>query len=192
MSGAMLTAFQSGQLNPALFVEAHFVTGPIYLWSGSGTISWNGQTWQGVGSLGSVSTIAEGSTVEAKGIVLVLSGIDTSILADVLQEFQTGAPVLVYLGLLDDAGTLIASPITSWSGRMDTPTIEVGAETATVSINCEHRLIELNIAVDRRYNQIDQGIDFPGDNAFNFVPSVQEKQIFWGRLPSLANNPLFN
>lgn len=192
MSSDMLAALQASQLNPALFVELHFVTGVAYLWSGSGTISWNGHSWLGVGALGSVSTISEGATVEARGIALTLSGIDTAILADVVQEFQTGAPALVYLGLFDSGGTLIASPITSFSGRMDQPTIDVGGDAATITINCESRLLEMNVAVGRRYDPVDQALDFPGDEGFKFIPGVQERQIFWGRIPSLVNNPIFS
>lgn len=37
-------------------------------------------------------------TLEARGLTLTLSGIDTTLLPDVLGEFQTGTPVIVYLG----------------------------------------------------------------------------------------------
>jgi hypothetical protein len=192
MSADMLAALQSSQLNPALFVEMHFVSSVVYAWSGLGTISWNGHSWQGVGALGSVSTIAEGGVVEAKGLVLTLSGIDVSMLANVLQEFRVGAPVVVNLGLFDSGGTLIASPITSWAGRMDQPTIDVGAETATISINCENRLLELNVASDKRYTNEQQIADHPLDEAFKFVAGCQQRQISWGRIPSLVHNPIFS
>lgn len=193
MSSDMLAALQSSQLLPALFVEAHFATGVVYLWSGLGAISWNGHTWSGVGSLGGISTIDDSAVVEAKGIVLTLSGLDPALLADVLQEFQTGSPVLVYLGLFTNASppALISSPITSWAGRMDVPTVDVGADAVTITVACENRLMEMNVACDRRYTAVDQAIDFPGDNGFQFVSGVQERQIFWGRIPSLVNNPIF-
>src|ERR1035441_8735896 len=67
MSSAMLAAITSPGIQPAFFVMATFATGPVYLWSGIGSIFWNGQTWLGVGTLGSISVAEEGSTVEAKG-----------------------------------------------------------------------------------------------------------------------------
>jgi hypothetical protein len=188
LSSAQLTAIQSASLRPAFFVEAHFVSGPLYVWSGRGSITWNGQTWLGVGTLGTISTIEEGSGVEAKGITLSMSGIDSSLLGDVMLEFQVGLPCIVRLGLFDTNGALIDDPVIAWSGRMDQPTIDVDGQTCTISINCENRLVEMNVAVDRRYTNEDQQLDYPGDRGMEFVSSIQDVTIYWGRTPSNVNN----
>ena len=187
MSSDMLAAVKASELQPALFVEAYFVTGPIHVWSGYGTIQWNGHAWAGIGTLGGVSTIEDGASVEAKGITLTMSGIDPALIADVLGEFQLGAPVTVWLGLFS-AGALITSPIVSWAGRMDQPSIEVGGNTAIISINCENRLLDMNISVYRRYTNDDQQLDHPGDRGLEFVSGIQEVTIYWGKTPNSANN----
>jgi hypothetical protein len=188
MSADYLAAIQSAALRPALFVEANFTSGPIYVWSGVGSIIWGGHTWTGLGSLGNVSMIDEGATVEAKGITLTLSGIDPTMLTGILEEFQVGLPAIVSLGLFDMAGALIADPVGCFVGQMDQPTLDVTGTSATISINCESRLIEMNVAVDRRYTNEDQQRDYPGDRGFEFVNSIQEAQIYWGRTPSSVNN----
>ena len=188
MTAGYLAAIQSAALRPALFVEAHFTSGPIYVWSGVGQIVWGGHTWTGLGSLGNVSTIDESATVEAKGITLTLSGIDSAFLTHILDEFQVGLPVVVSLGLFDAVGALIADPVASFIGEMDQPTLDVTGTSATIAINCESRLLELNVAVDRRYTNEDQQRDYPGDRGFEFVNSIQEAQIYWGRTPSSVNN----
>lgn len=188
MTAAYLAAIRSAALRPALFVEAHFTSGPIYVWSGLGRITWGGHEWVGIGSLGSVSTIEESGTVEAKGITLTLSGIDAALLEDILVEFQVGLPVIVTLGLFNEAGVLIADPVCAFAGQMDQPTLEVNGTAATIAINCENRLFEMNVAVDRRYTNEDQQRDYPGDRGFEFVSSIQEAQIYWGRTPSSSNN----
>lgn len=216
MSGAYANAIAAKDTRPALFVEIHFVSGPVYVWTGTYSIDWNGHTWLGVGGLGSISTIEEGSTVEAKGITVSLSGIQTDLLTDILQEFQVGLPAIVYLGFFDtgtsDSGGggyglggygeggygsgsssvgingLIPDPIISWAGRTDQPTIEMDGSTATISINCENQLVEMNIAVDRRYTNEDQQLDYPGDRGMEFVNSIQDARIFWGSAPSSKNN----
>ena len=187
MSSAMLAAITSPGIQPAFFVMATFATGPVYLWSGIGSIFWNGQTWLGVGTLGSISVAEEGSTVEAKGITIGLSGFDSSFLTAVLGEFQLGLPVVVYLGLFA-GGALIASPITAWAGRMDQPTITVGGETADIKINCENRLIDLNTSVQRRYTNDDQQLVAPGDLGLSFQSGIQEVVIYWGVIPNSKNN----
>jgi len=75
-----------------------------------------------------------------------------------------------------------------FSGRMDQPTIDVTGTLATIAINCENRLVEMNVAVDRRYTDEDQQMDYPGDLGFQFVNGIQEAQIYWGRSPSSQNN----
>src|ERR1041384_6659198 len=101
MSPEVLAAITSQMMRPALFVEANFTSGPAYLWSGVGTISWHGHDWLGVGPLGSISTVEEGSNVQARGIGLSLSGIDVNLLTGILSEFEVGLPVLVYLGVFE-------------------------------------------------------------------------------------------
>jgi hypothetical protein len=188
MSADYMAAIAAAELRPALFVEAWFRTGPIYVWSGVGELSWGGHTWVGIGTLGSVSTIEEGATVEAKGVTLSMSGIDIDLLDEVLNEFQVGLPALVYLGLFDADGDLIPDPVISWAGRIDQPTIDIDENTATISIACENRLVDMNVAVDRRYTNEDQQLDHPGDRGFEFVPAIQDVMIYWGRSPSSSNN----
>ena len=117
-----------------------------------------------------------------------MSGIDASLLDEVMTEFQVGLPVSVTLGVFDATGALIADPVCCFTGRMDQPTIDVSGTLATIAINCENRLVEMNVAVDRRYTDEDQQMDYPGDLGFQFVNGIQEAQIYWGRSPSSTNN----
>jgi hypothetical protein len=185
ISSAMLAAMQAKQLLPAIFVQATLASGTIYLWSGFGTITWNGQAWQGVGSMLKISTVEEKATVSATGVTVTLSGIDPTLLENVLSEFQVSGPVTVFLGAFS-AGALIPSPVTVWSGLLDQPTIDVSGETASIAINCESRLIEMNVSVDRRYTDQEQQLDNPGDLAFSFVNSIQDQPIYWGQTPTTS------
>lgn len=183
----MLTWLNNTELPIALFFYGTFATGATYLWTGYGNITWNGHTWNGIGTLGSVSTIDEGTTVEAKGISVSLSGIDSTMLSNVLTEFVLGEPMGVYVAGFN-GGSLIADPILSFAGRMDEPMIDVDGSRAVITINCESRLIDMNVAVDRRYTADDQQRDWPGDLGFNFVNSIQEITIYWGSAPTNTGN----
>ena len=188
LSSGMLSALSSQYIRPAVFVALTFTTGPVYVWSGIGSIVWNSQTWIGLGTLMSLSGSEDGTTVEARGIAIMFSALDSSLLGDCLSEFKLGLPVTVYLGLFASPGSLIADPVITWSGRMDQPTIDVSGQTASVTINCESRLIDLNIAVDRRNTNEDQQLDHPGDLGLSFVAGIQEITLYWGRFPQSANN----
>ena len=188
VSDAMIAALASDQVRPAIFVQVTFTTGSVYLWNGYGPINWNGQSWLGIGTFGSVSTMEESSSVEAKGITLTLNGIDPTLLSDVLVDYQTGLPALVWLGLFDSNRQLIPSPLLAFAGRMDQPTISLDGATASISIACESRLLDMNVSVERRYTNEDQQLDYPGDRGFEFVNSIQEVSIYWGRTPTNRNN----
>src|SRR4051794_36384879 len=95
---AVIAALASTNVRPAIFVAADFVDGTTYVWSGRGPIDWNWQTWTGIGSLGSVSTIEEGANVQARGATLTLSGLDPAILAAVMTQYKVTAPVTIWLG----------------------------------------------------------------------------------------------
>lgn len=187
MTSAMLAAIAASDLYPVIFAELTFRTGPVYLFSGFGSFSWNGQTWIGIGDLGSISQIEEGSDVIARGLSLQLSGFDATLLQDALGEVQLGLPVIIYLGFFS-AGTLVASPIVAWSGRMDQPTFEVDGSAASITIACESRLIDMNVSVNKRYSDDQQQIDAPGDTAFSFVMGITNATIYWGATPNSPNN----
>jgi len=187
ITSAMVTALCSGQLRPAFFVQGQFTSGTVYVWTGQGSITWGGHTWIGLGGLGSISTIEEAGSVAAKGITLTLSALDPAWLTHVLGEVQQGLPVLVFLGLFDTSNALIPDPVCSFSGRMDEPVITVAGETATLAINCESRLVDMDTPYNRRYTDEDQKIDYPNDRGFEFVSGIQEITLYWGRTPNSHN-----
>lgn len=180
MSSAMLAALQASLLRPAVFVSIEFLSATAYVWTGIGDVTWKGHTWKGLGTLLGLPPIEDGVAVQARGTVIALSGLDPLVLGACQGDFQLGRPVAVYLGLYDASGNLIADPLVMWSGRTDRPTLTLDGETAHAEVACENRLIDMNVAVDRRYTQQDQQRDYPGDLGMMFVDSVQERLLFWG------------
>src|SRR5260370_12982150 len=174
LTAAQITEITAQNLRPVIFAQLQFTSGIVYLWSGVGSISWNGQTWLGVGTYGNVSTIPETSNVAAAGIKLVLSGIPAQFVTSALGEVRQGAPVIIYQGFLTPAGRVVATPHTAWARRNGTCEIAEAGDTAMISITAESRLLDLNRSRERRYQKQDQSIDFPGDTGFDFVPALQE------------------
>lgn len=168
-------------LSPVIFYEGEFASGFVRLWSGYGDLLWNGQTWQGVGHLAGISPIQEDGQISAKGITVSLSGIPQSLIAVALSEARQGKPGKIWLGAMDSAGAVVVDPYLSFSGRLDVPEIDEGADTATITITYESRLIDLERPRERRYTANDQALDYPGDKGFDYIPSLQDKQIVWGR-----------
>jgi hypothetical protein len=185
---AFITALEAPLLRPAFLVSITFATSTVNAWTGKGTLTWNGTNFLGVGTMGEVAVVEEGATVQARGTTLTLSGIDSSLLGDVLNDLRQGLPVTIWFALFDATPAIIGNPVIAFRGRVDQPTITVTGPTATIAINCESRLMDLNTPAERRYTNEDQWRDFPGDRGFEFVNSVQEVTIYWGRTPNSSNN----
>lgn len=183
----LISAVQAPNLKVALFVQLTFATTAAYLWSGFGSILFNGQTWTGVGSLLGIEAIEDGFNVQARGIAVILSGLDPALLEDCMSEFVLGAPAVISLGLYV-GGALYAIPFTSWLGCMDRPEIEVSETGATITINCENALVSMNTPVDRRYTIEDQQMQWPQDLGMNFVDSIQNITTYWMQYPNNTNN----
>lgn len=168
-------------VRPALFFEGTFATGVVRLWSGLGPIIWAGQTWIGAGNLIGFSGVEEGSDIVARGATISLSGVPSTHVALAISDAQQGLTGTVYVGLMAADGTVIADPIPSFVGRLDVPSIADGADTCVVSITYESRLIDLNTPREIRYTHEAQQQLYPGDRGFEYVTTIQDQDITWGR-----------
>lgn len=181
LTANVLAQLASGTVSPVHFFEAEFVTGWLRLWTGTGPISWNGQTWTGAGNLVGVSSITETADSRAVGITISLSGLPTSLISLALSEARQGKIGRVYLGFIDSAGAVVADPYKSFEGRLDVPEIADEGETCTISISYESRLIDLERSRERRYTGEDQRLDYPEDRGFDNVAALQDAVVLWGR-----------
>jgi hypothetical protein len=76
--------------------------------------------------------------------------------------------------------TLIADPVLAASGRLDVPNLEDSEDTCSITITYEGRLIGLLQAREWRYTDESQQVLFPGDRGFEYVTTIQDKDIQWG------------
>lgn len=180
LGAAYLTALDAANVRPVFLVSIELASTTLYLWSGVGDLSWDSKTWTGVGTFGEITGLPESAEVRADNVTLTLNGIPASVIANALDDVRQGRPVLIYMALLDDSGALIGSPALAVRGRVDAASIEEGAETASVRIAVENRLIDLQRPRVRRYTDADQQAEFSGDLGFEFVPSLQQLNVSWG------------
>jgi hypothetical protein len=165
-------------------MEGRFSGGTVNLWTGIGETVWNGKTWTGAGNLAGASQIEETSDIKAVGVNVSLSGIPAELLSLVLQSIRGGDQVDLWLLAMDlSTGAIIGDPDDDliFSGRADVPEITEDPAGPSISLALENRLIDLERARERRYTPEDQHIDYPGDKGFDYVASLQQQDIVWGR-----------
>jgi hypothetical protein len=182
LTPALEAATLAGVVVPVTMVEALFDSGAVRLWTGIGDLSWSGQTWSGAGTLMAVADVQETAEVRATGVDVTLSGIPSALVSLALQEPYQGRTCNIHQAALDvSTGALIADPYLLFRGRMDVMTIEEGAETARIALSVESRLIDLEVARERRYEHQDQIVDSPTDRFFEYTAALVDSQIVWGR-----------
>lgn len=184
------------------FADTTIGTGPLYLWTGLGDLIADGKLYTGTGNLISISEVTETADLRAQGATLTLSGIPPEIVALALTEPYQGRVCRIKFGMIDanadrivdnngdivvldtvsDVDVSSGDPvvlINIFTGYMDTMEITESADTATISINLENRLADLEIAKTRRYTSEFQKERFPNDKAFDYVNDLQDKKITW-------------
>lgn len=181
MSDAAKAALSAGTVAPIYLVAIGFASGTKRAWTGINTVVWNGHEWEGQGDLMGVSSITQTGDLNAEGITLSFSGIDSGNVSSAMTDVATYSTVDVWLGMLNlTTGAIIDSPTHCFSGSLDVPTLQDDGPTATISFTAENDLIKLAQSSNRRYTNDDQQIDYPADIGFQYVPWVQLWNGAWG------------
>jgi len=175
------TVLESSNVPLLVLVELQFNPTPSYLTNAGFTITYNGHDWIGLGGLGSISGIKESDTLEMHGCQLTLSGIPPEIIATALNpgKYQ-GRNAIIRLAPLNNDHQILADPIITFQGIMDTMSVQLGS-SATIQMTVESRLLDWERPRIRRYNNEDQTAAHPNDTGMKNVPQMVEKEIVWGR-----------
>ena len=180
LTASVLTEIAKNQTRVAIFVEVEFVSGTTRIWSGYGDKLLGGNTFNGVGNLLGMAPVEETEDIKAINVSLSLSGIPSAFLSLALSDSRQGKTATIWFVFLDSDGAIISDEFILFRGRTDVPTISEGAETAIFTLAVENHLIQLDRASNIKYTNEDQLLVDATDIFFEFVPSLQEKDIIWG------------
>lgn len=185
-------------------IELFFDTSTLRFWSGLGEVELNEKKYVGSGQMIQISSVDETLDVSAKGATLTLSGLPSDLLSLAIREPYQGRKCKIYFGIKDNAsqflqqenddyiltetGAYIDTSIPPvnvmaeiFSGYIDQMNIDEGAESSSIAVYVESRLIDLQRSRERRYTSESQKSRFPNDRGFEFVEDLQAKKFQWGR-----------
>lgn len=156
---------------------------PVRVWTGLETKQFTdfsgSANYIAVGAYGGISAVAETTEVSAKGIELVLSGVDSNYVSLALQNNYRGRTVAVYIIVWDSTHTNYQQSMI-FRGRMDQMVITENETSSTINLKCESRLIDLNRPRERRYTDEFQKSLYPNDTGLEFMASMADKSVYWG------------
>ena len=181
LSSTIVSQVTGTVVRPIFMAAMEFDSGTINVWNGIGDITVASTVFAGIGNFGTVSPIVETAAVKATGLDFKLSGIDSDQLSIAMTEDYQERSATLWIGFMDTSDNSYLDRVQIFKGRMDVMTIEEAGETSTISVSTESILIALERARERRYTDEDQKSQYPGDRGFEQVPSLQQKDIPWGR-----------
>lgn len=116
------------------------------------------------------------------GLAIYYKGVPktkTSLLYEALQDIRAGAPAKIWFGLMS-SGSFLGTPYLIFSGTVDKATLKASAQTMSITVALENRLVNLQRPSARRYTAADQHLYFPTDSAFNWVEILNDMALVWG------------
>jgi hypothetical protein len=204
LTDGIVSVLTAESIQPFFAVELYFDTTTLYMWTGLGNLTVGGTTYTGTGQLLQISEIGETAQIAAKGATITLSGVPSELISLALTEPYQGRLCKIFFGAIDanrvyltdeDGNYILAedsslidislgdpnSIVEIFSGYMDQMNIDEGAETSTIGLSVESRLIDLERARVFRYTDANQKSRYPNDKGFEFVEDLQDKRFNWGR-----------
>jgi len=203
LSATTIEAINEDTVRPFFAVELMFDGDNVLrMWTGQGTlVLTDGTEWAGAGTLLNISTVEETSELAVKGATITLTGIPSEVISLALSQPYQGRVCNIYFGtfttgnilqensdyiLLQD-GSRIEVQSTSkgfnsiFSGYMDQMNIAESADTSTIELSVENKLIDLERARVARFTSGYQKSIYPDDLGLDFVEDLQDRNISWGR-----------
>ena len=152
--------------------------GASYVHSGIGDLHYDGNTWIGVGDLGSISGIEEPGDLEAGLVRLILNGVDPAQIHRALSANYQGREAQILLALVEDSGAMIGEPVLLYRGQMDQLIGTLGA-TGQLTLSLGDALAYWESGADDLWTHESQQNHYPGDRGFEFLPGLQDQEIVW-------------
>jgi hypothetical protein len=147
------------------------------------TIDVMGQTWQGMGNLGSIGEMHESEDGAAEKITLALSAVDVGTRALALgdpSDYQD-RPARVWVALLN-AQTLQISgaPVLRFAGVMDQLKIERDGPMASIKMDCRTASYDMRAnPAGLRMNHAQHAARYPTERGFEYLTGIIGNPAVW-------------
>jgi len=201
-----VSALDQPEIFPFFAAQLNFDTSQLRLWTGLKDLTIDGLAYTGAGNFLQFSQMEETSEIAARGATITLSGIPSDLISLAISEPYQGRLCRIYFGVLtglqfyllqedsdyvlSEDGTKIGLDLRTaeqdvitelFSGYIDQMKIEEGAETSTIAVSVESRLIDLERSRTFRYTNENQKSRYPNDLGFSYVEDLLDKKFSWGR-----------
>jgi len=171
-------------LNWLSLLKLELDSGTVFLNSGTQDFSFDGETWIGVGGMGSLSGVPENTSLGKAQITATLSHIPLASLPDFVDEFTTSDPTgrawTTFIAFLN-ADFTTKAVLTMDSGFIGAPEMAESATAGSIALTLLNETTRLALVTFFRMTNQGQQSIWPGDEGFEFVTDTNLGEISWGR-----------
>ncbi|WP_273839925.1 hypothetical protein [Providencia rettgeri] len=137
-----------------------------------------GEVYQGVGQFGAIETVSEENTTGPQQLILSLSGFDSSLLGDVMNERSRGRDVRLMMVALNEDGKPILAEVL-FAGQISNIGVSVG-DKCEVAVTVSNRFERWSQGLPDRFTDESWQKRHIGDRIFRYVAQMAERAIYWG------------
>ncbi|EOJ8666826.1 hypothetical protein AB7250_19045 [Providencia stuartii] len=147
--------------------------------TGTGNLIIAGEVYQGVGQLGAVESVKEGLSTSPTQLLLSLSGFDSKLVGEVLNEHSRGRDVRLMLVAIDDDNgqPMLADVI--FAGQIANLSVTTGEENK-IGLTVSNRFERWSMGLPDRFTDESWSKRHSGDRIFRYVAQMAERSIYWG------------
>ncbi len=177
------------------FLEIDLPTGNLYLTNAPQSYTWGGNTYTPVTAsgmpFGSMANYNEGNDGVPRPMRLTLSGVDPTVIADLVGNNITWARIVWSMGLMDVNHNLVnGTPFFTAPQYLGDCSITLGKNTGSILISAENLLADLQnresgmlqTVEDQQQRGIAGNTSFSADTFYTFVASLTYVWTYWGEL----------
>lgn len=146
--------------------------------TGIGNLIIAGEVYQGVGSLGSIEPVTESNSTSPQQLILSLSGFDSLLIADVMNERSRGRDVSLMLVALGVDGKPALAEII-FAGQISNIGVTTGNNNE-VAVTVSNRFERWSQGLPDRFTDESWVKRHNGDRIFRYVAQMAERAIYWG------------
>jgi len=168
-------------------VRLDFDSGSLCYNTSLNTLTMDGKTYLGAGTLGSISNISASGGVKSSGVSVTLSGVRSELVVALLQEPYLNRTATIHLALLGaDDSFSTTDTMLLFPGKIDSIN-GVQGKVPSFTVSIRSRLADWERTRHLKYTDSDQQRIYPGDRGMEYIPQISQKKLVWPRAAYLPD-----
>lgn len=175
---ATIHALNQPHVTAVYALKLDLVSGFSRIHSGLGPLVIGGETYYGVGSMGSVGAQKEQLSTSPTKLTLALGGLDDSLLAEVMRERIVDRMAWLYLVVMGPDGAPLNACL-QFKGRIAQTPVKAG-KTNTIQLTISNIFEDWQKGLNLRCTDESHRRIYPNDRFFRYQNEMADRSIFWG------------